>query len=467
VNLHPTEKKVLSSILKHRMIRSGDKVVVGVSGGPDSVCLLNIMYQLRTRLKIGLIVAHLDHGLRPGEDEKETELVARLARELDLTFAWERVTQLAKVHRASLEERAREIRYGFFERVLREHHAQKLAIGHNMNDQAETVLMHILRGTGLAGLSGIPPIRGDHFIRPLLGTTRQEIQAYLRERHLPYMIDSSNLEKRYLRNKIRLDLIPALLPYQPRLVEHLHDLSSLSREENRYMDREAETCLKTVILNSSEHSLRISLAAFKSLPTPLQYRIIRKAIKMVKGNLRRIDLGHIKAVDDLVKSSRPQIELDLPENLIVKKEYERLSVSLGPETQNDDFSYPIEGLGRFQLGQINMAITCEEHPGDDFGEYSPSPWEECFDLDILKWPLILRNYRAGDRFMPLGLNGFKKLKDVFIDNKIPSRERRKIPILESCGDIMWVCGIRIDERYRVRGGTKRILRCKIESYVVP
>ena len=461
MNLHPIEKKALLTILEHRMVNSGDKIVVAVSGGPDSVCLLKILFQLQRWLNISLIVAHLNHGLRPKEDERETEFVANLSRSLNLTLAYDKADNLTKAHGSSIEEKARKIRYQFLEKVLDEYHAQKVALGHNMNDQAETVLMHLLRGTGPTGLSGIPPIRQKRFIRPLIDITRDEIHTYLKQKDISFMMDSSNLEKRYLRNKLRLELIPLLLNYQPRLIEHLGELASLCRQEDQFMEEEAKKGLQMVTLDSSGHSLELSLDTFKGLSTPLRYRILRQAIKQVKGDLRRIDIGHIKAIIDLADSVRPQIRMNLPEDLMVKRIYDRLRFSLGTEIETEDFSYHIKDSGVFKIPEINQTLSLEEIPKEDFSS-SPSPNEAFLDLDRLKWPLRVRNFRAGDKFIPFGLNGFKKVKDVFIDNKIPSEERKRIPILEDCNEIVWLSGIRIDNRYRIRQRTKRILRCKIE-----
>ena len=465
-SLHPTERKVFLTILEHRMIDSGDTIVVAVSGGPDSVCLLKILFQLQRWLNISLVVAHFNHGLRPGEDERETEFVTDLAEGLNLTLAYDKATNVTKAHRTSLEESAREIRYQFLEKVSNEYHAQKVALGHNMNDQAETVLMHLLRGTGPTGLSGIPLIRQGRFIRPLLNITREEICAYLKQKDMPFMTDSSNLEKRYLRNRIRLELIPLLLNYQPRLIQHLSELASLCGKENQFIEEEAEKGLQMMILDSSDHSLDLCLSAFKDLSAPLQYRVIRQAIKRVKGNLRRIDIRHIKAVVALANNPKPQIKINLPKNLVVKKTYEGLRFSLGPETETEDFSYDISDRGRFQIPETNQTLWMEEISGGDFSPSSPSPNEAFLDLNRLQWPLRVRNFRAGDKFIPLGLSGFKKVKDVFIDNKIPSERRKKIAILEDGSSIVWVCGIRIDDRCRVTGKTKRILRCKIEGNVL-
>jgi tRNA(Ile)-lysidine synthase len=460
--LHPTEKKVLSSILGYRMIDRGDSIIVAVSGGADSVCLLKILYALRKHLNISLTVAHFNHGLRPREDEKETEFVAKLAKKLNLALINDISKNITKVHGSSIEEKAREMRYQFFQKAINENHAQKLALGHTLNDQAETVLMHFLRGTGITGLSGIPPIRQNCFIRPLIDITRDEIHSYLKENDESFIMDSSNLETRYLRNKIRLELLPLLLDYQPKLVEHLGELAFLCRQETRFLDGEATKLLDMITVDSSKNSLELLLTNFTTLSSSLQYRIIRQAIKKIKGNLRKIERGHIKTIIDCANKDKPQIKVNLPENIIVKKIYDRLRFSLGDTIKTQNFSYSISNMGMLTIKEINKAISLTEISKDDFMLSTDSSQAAYLDLDKLKWPLRIRNFRPGDKFMPYGMNGFKKVKDIFIDNKIPSEERKKIPILISHHDIVWVYGIRIDERYKIKQKTKRILRCKIE-----
>ena len=462
LNLHSTEKKVLSTILGYRMINRGERIIVAVSGGADSVCLLKILYALKKYLNIRLTVAHFNHGLRPKEDEKETEFVAKLAKRLNLALICDTSNNITKVPGSSIEEKAREMRYRFFQKAINENHAQKLALGHTMNDQAETVLMHFLRGTGLTGLSGIPPIRQNCFIRPLIDITRDEIHTYLKQHDESFIIDSSNLETRYLRNKIRLELLPLLLEYQPKLVEHLGELAFLCRQETQFIDEEATKLLDMITFDSSKHSLTLSLTTFNTLSCSLQYHIIRQAIKKIKGNLRKIDRGHIKSIIDCANKDKPQIKVNLPENITVKKIYNRLRFSLGDMIETRNFSYSINNMGRLQIQEINKTISFTEISKNDFMLSAHSTEEAFLDLDKLKWPLKARNFRTGDKFIPLGVNGFKKVKDIFIDNKIPSEERKKIPILVSRGDIVWVYGIRIDDRYKINQETKRILRCKVE-----
>ena len=462
MKLDHTEKQILSTIHQYQMIESGDIIIIAVSGGPDSVCLLNVLVQLCERLNFSIVVAHLDHGFRPREDEKETRFVTGLAKRFDLPLACSKAHFETEELKSSIEEKAREIRYQFLEKVLADYHAQKIALGHNLNDQAETVLMHFLRGTGPTGLAGMPSVRGNRFIRPLIALKRNEIQAYLTQKGLPYMVDSSNLEKKYLRNKIRLELMPLLLDYQPRLIEHLGELAYLCRQENQFMVEESREQIHAMILNSSENLLDLSLTGLKSLSVPLQLRVIRQAIEKIKGNLRKIDSIHIKAILELGGSAKPQAKINLPDNITVKKIYEKLRFFSGSEILQGDFLYYMRSPGRLTIKEINRTLLCEEIPKKDCRLPLHSPLEALLDLEEIRWPLAVRNIRTGDRFIPLGLTGFKKLKDVFIDNKIPSEQRKRIPILTSDDTIVWVGGIRIDNRYRVKEKTGKILRCKLE-----
>ncbi|MEA3357935.1 MAG: tRNA lysidine(34) synthetase TilS [Thermodesulfobacteriota bacterium] len=462
MKFHPIEKKVLSTILDHKMITKGDKIIVAVSGGADSVCLLKILYQLHKSLDFTIIVAHFDHGLRPEEDKEETKFVYDLAKKLNVTFVYDRPKKAINTNGSSIEERAREERYQFLKRVLDKHNGQKVALGHNMNDQAETVLTHFLRGSGITGLSGMPAIRDEHYIRPLMFVRGDEIRAYLNQNHTSFMTDSSNFDKRYLRNRLRLELIPLLLSYQPRLIQHLSDSAGLFRHEDQFLEKEAQEAMKIMSLDSREKSLELSLPLLKIAPPALKYRIIRKAIKEVNGNLRRIDLGHIKRIAGLIDNSKPQIKINLPEGLVVKKIYERLKFNLDDDTYLESFSYSLKNIGKFYIHETDQTIILKEISKKDFSPYAASPFLAFLDLDTLQWPLKIRNFREGDKFIPLGLNGFKKVKNIFIDNKIPIEDRKKTIILENHNDIIWIPGIRIDERYKIKEHTKRILKCAIE-----
>jgi tRNA(Ile)-lysidine synthase len=202
------------------------------------------------------------------------------------------------------------------------------------------------------------------------------------------------------------------------------------------------------------------------VPLSIQFDVIREAIKRIRGTLRRITREHVRAVRELINNPKPQVRINLPEKLVITKTYEQLRFALNPEDEIEGFSYRIENVGSIHIPEINRALFLEEVTKRDFSESSPSSRVAFLDLDRIEWPLSVRNFRAGDQFMPLGLKGSKKVKDVFIDKKISSQERKRILILTCDNEIIWVCGIQIDDRYRVRNGTKRILRCEVRESVL-
>ncbi len=455
-----TIQKVQKTILRHGMIDHGDCIVVGVSGGPDSVCLLDILYHLIEEHEIRLIVAHYNHGLRKMEDESETRFVKNLAGSMNLRF-YAGKTSLLNKRTASIEEKAREERYQFLESVKEQFHAQKIAVGHNLNDQAETVLMRLLRGSGPSGLSGIPPIREDVIIRPLIQINRQEIETYLKARGMPYVLDSSNTNTNYLRNRLRLELLPRLLDYQPLLIEHLGQLSTILRHDDHFLQTHAVDWLNKTLQQGPDGDISIPIPPFLILPRPIKSRIVRHLIKKIGSSLKNINHIHIQAICQLAESAKPHTVLNLPNNRVVKKIYDRLFFTLGTTTKPLSFEYVIKKPGSFFLEPLNRTITIEPEskhirPGAD-----SSKWTVYLDADKIKYPLRVRTFRPGDRFIPLGMKGHKKIKDFFIDQKIPIAARTSTPLLISQDGVLWVCGYRIDERFKVTPQTKNILKVMI------
>lgn len=456
-----TVRKVRETILRYRMLDPGDLCVVGVSGGPDSVCLLHILHELSEEFEIGLVVAHLDHGLREREDEAETRFVRRLASSMALAFETEKASLLREGIASSLEERARNARYAFFGKLKDKLGAQKIALGHNLNDQAETVLMRLLRGSGPSGLTGIPPIRGNTIIRPLIEVKREEIESYLKARDLSYVMDSSNLETDYLRNRIRLELLPQLLEYQPRLIEHLGQLSRIMGSDNSYLEAHAEDWLAREGEQTAAGDILIPAPLFIELPEPIRNRVTRHLLRKMRNGLRSIDHDHIESVYDLAKSKKPQGSLDLPNGLKVKRIYDKLAFIAGDVGKSVEFHYHLDGLGTYYLEEIGRSITLEEMDRDEDLDLQSQGWTAFLDAEKLQYPLILRNFRPGDRFVPLGMVGHKKIKDFFIDLKIPSEMRVLTPILLNQDTPVWVCGQRIDDRFKVTSETRRILKVAI------
>ena len=454
-------QKVRRTISLHHLLEPGDKVIVAVSGGADSVCLLDMLERLSPELRLQLIVAHLDHGLRPQEDEIETRFVEQLAAQKGAVFETEKAMLLNDPAGASPEEKAREVRYAFLERVKEKHQAQKIALGHQLNDQAETVLMRLLRGSGAKGLSGIPPRRGA-IIRPLLELEAEEIRAYLRDQGREFMMDSSNLAPHYLRNKIRLDLMPRLLEYQPRLVQRLGHLSQLFQVENAYLEEQAENWLQSHAVLEGEQPMTLTLAPFLAAPAILQKYMVRLLIKRVKNDLRRIHLGHIEAVIRLAQEQTRGSRLALPNGILVKKQYRKLIFLNNPDPEPAPFSFLIPGPGRFEFKPIKRIFTVTEHAAGDQNP-ADSIHTACLDAAKITFPLLVRNFRPGDRFVPLGMSSAKKLKDFFIDQKIPRELRRAIPIILSGRDIIWISAFRLDERFKVTAQTRRVLQINVSG----
>ncbi|MCP4669147.1 MAG: tRNA lysidine(34) synthetase TilS, partial [Deltaproteobacteria bacterium] len=436
----------------------GDKVLVALSGGADSVCLLDVLVQLKDELGIQLVAAHFDHGLRPGQDEDETRFAASLADSFSLPFVSEKANQDFRKLGGSLEEKARDARYRFLEGARERFSAQKIALGHTLNDQAETVLMRLLRGSGPSGLAGIPPKRDDTIIRPLIDVTRSEIETYLNQKELTYVTDPTNVEERHLRNRIRLDLLPHLETYQPRIVELLGRTARIMRSDEAWLKSRADASAQKVMERGENGEIGILLNAFVKLPDALRNRVVRQALEITGGGLRRVSLGHIEAINRMAGGTRPQARIDLPWGMVVKKVYDRLVFTKVKERGYEALSYTLKGSGEYTLEGFGRAVALEEIDKDLFQKRGTSQWQAFFDADRLAFPLVIRNIRAGDRFVPLGMKGRKKVKDLFIDLKIPSEKRALIPLLVCRDMIVWVCGLRMDDRFKVIPQTKRVLK---------
>lgn len=450
-------KKVRSTISKYGMLEPGERVVVAVSGGPDSTCLLDILSLIRSDLKIELLIAHFDHGLRPSDSEAEARFVEGLAESLNLPLEIKCAEKETLQGESSLEERARHARYLFFEEVSQKLSARKIALGHNLNDQAETVLMRLLRGSGLSGLGGIPPCRDGKIIRPLIEVTRGEVESYLEERGLKYMVDTSNLEQRFLRNRIRHELLPQLEKYQPMILERLVQMAELMRSEDSFLEERAAEWVKRSSEGGAGGEIRIPLSSFLRLPDALKNRVIRYILRTTGRTLRRIGLRHILAVKSMASEKRPQSQIHLPNQVIAKRIYDTLAFGRVKENQAEGFCLSLKGPGSYRLDALGCTVSLVEGERGDLVRHEGSPWVALISRDCVDYPLVLRNYTPGDRFMPLGMRGRKKLKDFFIDLKIPSDERARIPLLTYDNVPIWVCGLRIDERYKVTEDTQKVL----------
>jgi tRNA(Ile)-lysidine synthase len=309
---------VYGTVQDHAMLTPGDSVLVGVSGGPDSVALLRILSALADKLSIKIAVAHLNHCLRGKESDRDEAFVRELASThgLPLHVQQKNVTAWARENKKSIEEAARDVRYAFYREVASQHGFNRIALGHNYDDNAEQVLMNLLRGSGPRGLAGIPPTRDNWIIRPLIQTSRQEILAFLTHCHQPFVLDSSNLDTRFLRNKIRHELLPYLIEeYNPGVKASLNRLSDILTKEEAWMEEETLAIVAGHLERMGKRENRLSRKLFSSMHCALARRVVRRAIREVKGDLKRITLGHIDDILDLIASDTGGKNLDLPHRI--------------------------------------------------------------------------------------------------------------------------------------------------------
>jgi tRNA(Ile)-lysidine synthase len=467
---------VENTITTYGMLKPEHSVVIGVSGGPDSVALLHILLELAPRLSLRLGVAHLNHCLRRNDSDKDAQFVETLARKFDLPCYIHKkdVRNYQIKNRLSLEEAARSVRYEFLNNIAKTKGYNRIAIGHHSDDNAELVLMNLFRGSGTLGLSGIPPVRGDKIIRPLIQVGRSELVEFLDQNNLKYVSDASNKDTRYLRNRVRHNLIPLLkTDYNPKISEILNRLSSIIKSEEEWLEDMVCPFFEKAVLHTQEDHIILFIQMVNRYPEALQRRIIRMAIQKIKGNLRRIRFVNIDSVIDLLRKVSAYGNIDLPDRIRIQKNRDKLYIFKEKNALHDlafksdpsgtiIFEYKIEKLESVFIKEIQAHIRFTEMGIENVPDYrNTGQYTNFFDKDILRFPMVLRNVRPGDTFKPLGVGGTQKVKKFFIDKKVPRNERIKCPILLSGGKIVWVIGHRIDESVRVRPSTRNVLKVEL------
>jgi tRNA(Ile)-lysidine synthase len=459
--MNPLVLAVRKTIQKYDMLQPGDRIVVGVSGGADSVALLHALWELRGDFHLSLMVAHLDHGLRP-EGEKEADFVRKLAGKLGAPFHCRKadVGSYQKEKGLTVQEAAREVRYAYFSEVAKKNRASKIALGHTADDQAESIIMRILRGSGTRGLSGIPPVRNGFYIRPLIEVWREEVESFLKGKRILYLTDPSNKSRHYLRNRVRHELLPLLRQYNPRVRQVLVQMADLFRAEEEFWQKYLTEKFPCVVRSRKKEHLILDVPSLAAQPLPIRLRCLRHAIEKVQGHLRRVSLSHIWAIHSLLEGPDPNRTLRLPQGLIVTRVYQGLHFSRSQE-DSPPFEHLVLGPGYVEIPEVGRAIRFETQTRKRKVVYEESPNVALLDFDDLDFPLTLRSFRPGDRFQPLGMEGEKKVKDLFMDCKIPALQRKRIPLLFREDRLLWVAGVRIDHRARLKPETQRILRAEL------
>jgi tRNA(Ile)-lysidine synthase len=474
-------KKVKQAIDRYRMLHSGDGVVVAVSGGPDSVALLGVLKHFSAAYNLKMVVAHLNHGLRPGPADDEEALVHQLSARLGLVCESRiiDVAALSRVRKTSLEETAREERYRFFEEIRQEYQAQKIALGHHAGDQAETVLMNLLRGSGRQGLRGMQAIRAERFIRPLLSITREEIGTYLAWQDLPYLTDLSNADERCFRNRVRHRLIPELKAgYNPRLEENLCRTAEILSLEDDYLQRKVEESVadqRMVDINAAQEEIRINIPLFLGLHEALQSRLIKHLLLKHAQRQQGIGYAHVRDVKALMHCAHSGGSLHLPFSREVRREYEVLVIGRrarpprgserAVQTQEEmSVDHPPAGMIAFDIaipGQVQIEAQSMTLSLDFVNRETVCLGDGrtvYMDYACIVPPLVVRRPQPGDRIQPLGMTGMKKLKRHFIDRKIPVQLRAQIPLLVDGHSVIWIIGQMLSERVKLSDKTTKVLK---------
>ncbi len=447
---------------EYQLFNKGMRLVVAVSGGADSLALLDLLWRMRAEASLELVVAHLHHGLREEAADADAQFVQDMARLYDLPFYWDKVSVAAyrEEKKISTQVAARELRYDFLRAVAKQCQAQRIALGHHADDQAETILHHVIRGTGVAGLGGMDPVRAP-FVRPLLSIRRQRIEKYCRWRKLNYRDDQSNRDHSYTRNRLREQIIPLLeRDYNPSLVEALVRLGEICRAENTFIDQQAEHILRELALEG-QGRVRINTKALLLHPEAMQRRLVQKAWMRITGRPMALAFAHVDRLLSLSKMLAGGKQVELPQGVIVQKQagflvFKQKDGSKKPVC----WCYSLKVPGVTLVPEAGVLIEAKRQ-SFSFGELDVNsllPEQALLDLEKLSLPLHVRNRVAGDVFQPLGIAGKMKLKDFFINTKIPREKRDQVPlVIDARGRLVWVAGYRIADFCRLRPDSRKVL----------
>ncbi|MFC2166560.1 tRNA lysidine(34) synthetase TilS [Acidobacteriota bacterium] len=451
--------KVKETIRRHELFSREEKILIAFSGGIDSTALLHLFRELQEDWPLTLALGHFNHKLRPNAESEEL-FVRNIAEKLavPLYVSSEDVRSYADRHKLNIEEAGRNLRYDFLKDTAKNFGFSKIATGHTMNDQAETFFMRLFRGSGLSGLSGIYPLVDNLIIRPLLYTTREEILAYLTSIKAEFQIDESNSDNRFLRNRIRGEFLPYIQnEFDPHVISRIGKVSALFQEEELVLENLVEEKAGKAI-QRKEDAIYLDLNILSTLPRGLARRMVRKFFKEIKGDLRKISFADIESVLVLAEGK----EYSLTKDCLLRREQNRIfCLQSGLVT----FSYEQFWTGENSLviEDLDMSFSGIKLPG------VPEDWAfnndigACLDLEKLQFPLVVRSRREGDRYQPFGSPGRKKLKEIMRAKRIPLQERNKRPVFLSAGEIVWIVGLPIAEKFKTGPDTKGIFCISLEK----
>jgi len=484
---------ILEGITTHDFLSYGNRWLLAVSGGADSMAMLDSIAKLQKPLGLdALHVAHLNHRLRESESEADTDFVKNQAchRDLPVTIEAVNVAEVARETGESLETAARNSRYQFFAQTAKSQNCQVIVLAHNADDQAETILHRILRGTGLRGLAGIPPTRQlkcdrhqFQLIRPFLKLPRSEIQAYLKRHRIPWREDSSNATNQFTRNRLRNELLPLLCEqFNPNTNEALRQLGAIAEWTQSHLTAETEGLLQDCIQNQEETSVRLNAAVMAQLPPIQQILVFEKALALLNAPRRHIGFKQLTSLRDLLTRPDQSASIQLSANLTACRLNETVTLkrilAKEPTVRLEQKELQVPGCTSISKGYIVYdaktakvrsiaslhAKIVETNPKELHARYATKPTtEEYVDLDKVNGNLILRTRQEGDRFHPLGASGDKTLGDFLTDAKVPLPCRDRLALISDEMGIIWVCSQRLAHRVRVTQATTRILKLTCQT----
>ena len=457
--------RVEAYIQRERLLTPGDGVVVALSGGPDSVTLFDLLHRLKSKWHLTLYIAHLNHQLRP-DAESDAAFVKQIARNYPIYIGKEDVLQRAKNKKQSLEEAARNARRTFLDTVKQKTGANRIALGHTKSDQAETVLFRLVRGAGLSGLGGMRPISESCWIRPLLSISRSEIESYVRSRNLQVLRDETNSDPKFLRNRIRTDLIPHLQKaYNPQIEDLLSRSAILLQNDDAHLENIAEQALSETLLYRDNRKFILDVKRFFGYHISLRRRLIRKVIFALQASAEAARFQVVERILEI--SSTPGNSVQITSEISAYRTHDTLIITQPARAYCFlvEPDVPLDINGKFS---INILIN-HEHLRTVYNCHSNSKTAKhtvFFDLDQLpNRALYLRSPRPGDWFHPFGMQGKKKVSRLFGDSKIPRPLRGEIPLLVSGATILWVVGLRRSQIAPITPDTRRVLKATYSSMI--
>lgn len=452
------QKRLIGFIRKNELIKVKDRLILGCSGGADSTAMLWLFARIRSILNVSLLAVHVNHQLRGAESEKDQETVRELCLQQNIPL----IIRKVEVPRSgNLENEARKLRFEVFTEVKVNYNYDRIVLAHHQDDQVETVLMNLFRGSGISGMAGIKPLSGN-VIHPLLCFTRPELENLLQNQGLPWRTDQSNLDTGFNRNRLRLDLIPQLQrEYNPQLNEHLAKQAEIFYQADMLLAGRTVKHYKRILLESTPQRICLALMPLIKLKPVERYYLYRMVFRQLSGQENDFMSMHHQAIEEILRAEGSK-SLDLPHGIKIYKLYEELVFSKGAEAEASppealeigaDRARAVFGDYRFQFRYLRILPKETE----ELGKY-----RIILDADAVQYPLKIRFRKPGDRFIPFGMEQFKRLKEFFIDEKVPKFERDSIPIVEDGEKLVWVVGYRMDNRFRHHEGSSRYLEISAE-----